>query len=146
MPTTVPARLRGTETDAALAVTVEPDLRNVCTSVAKAFSTWAVDPLKLIVRWLAGMAPMVKPPALSQSVTRLTSELRGANRARHAAADTKRPYVAPAGSDTEAARESAPAASRSPRTAVRCCCRAAGVWPTRAAWAVQAGAPSSVAR
>ena len=103
-----------------MAVTVEPDLRNVCTSVAKAFSTWAVDPLKLMVRWLAGMAPMVKPPALSQSVTRLTSELRGANRARHAAAETNRPYVALEGSDTAAARDSAPAASRSPRTAVRC--------------------------
>ena len=146
MPTTVPARARGTDTDEALALTVDPDLRKVCRSVPKAFSTWAVVPLKLMVRWLAGMAPTVKPAARNQAVTAATSEARGANRARHCAGVTKAPYCALAGSETAAARDSAPAGSRRARTAVRCCCCPAGVWPTRVAWVVQAGASSSVVR
>ena len=146
MPTTVPARARGTDTDEALALTVDPDLRKVCRSVPKAFSTWAVVPLKLMVRWLAGMAPTVKPAARNHAVTAATSEARGANRARHCAGVTKAPYCALAGSETAAARDSAPAGSRRARTAVRCCCCPAGVWPTRTAWVVQAGASSSVVR
>jgi hypothetical protein len=95
---------------------------------------------------LAGIEPIMKPCDFNQLDTLETVASVGANRARQVEAETYFPYWALAGSETARASASAPAESRIPSTAVICCACAAGVWPTRAACAVHAGAASSAVR